>query len=58
MVRGADIAFEIPVTEDMTQTMLVRMGIAAAGGKPPTPDAMRRPPRRSGASPTSTSRSR
>jgi hypothetical protein len=32
-----DIAFEDPVTEDMTQTMLVRMGIAAPGGKPPTP---------------------
>jgi hypothetical protein len=32
-----DIAFEEPVTEDMTQTMLVRMGIAAPGGKLPTP---------------------
>jgi hypothetical protein len=32
-----DIAFETPVTEDMTETMLVRMGIAAPGGKPPTP---------------------
>jgi hypothetical protein len=32
-----DIAFEEPVTEDMTQTMLVRMGIAAPDGKPPTP---------------------
>jgi len=32
-----DIAFESPVTEDMTQTMLVRMGIAAPDGKPPTP---------------------
>jgi hypothetical protein len=32
-----DIAFEDPVTEDMTQTMLVRMGIAAPDGKPPTP---------------------
>jgi hypothetical protein len=31
-----DIAFEEPVTEDMTQTMLVRMGIAAPDGKPPT----------------------
>jgi hypothetical protein len=34
-----DIAFEDPVTEDMTQTMLVRMGIAAPDGKPPTPQA-------------------
>jgi hypothetical protein len=34
-----DIAFESPVTEDMTQTMLVRMGIAAPDGKPPTPEA-------------------
>jgi hypothetical protein len=34
-----DIAFEAPVTEDMTQTMLVRMGIAAPDGKPPTPEA-------------------
>jgi hypothetical protein len=32
-----DIAFEEPVTEDMTQTMLVRMGIAAPDGKAPTP---------------------
>jgi hypothetical protein len=32
-----DIAFESPVTEDMTQTMLVRMGIAAPDGKVPTP---------------------
>ena len=32
-----DIAFEEPVTEDMTQTMLVRMGIAAPNGKAPTP---------------------
>ena len=32
-----DIAFEDPVTEDMTQTMLVRMGIVAPDGKPPTP---------------------
>jgi hypothetical protein len=46
-----DIAFDAPVTEDMTQTMLVRMGIAAPDGKPPTPEeaqaaalAMRRCP--------------
>jgi hypothetical protein len=32
-----DIAFEKPVTEDMTQTMLVRMGIVAPDGRPPTP---------------------
>jgi hypothetical protein len=31
-----DIAFEEPVTEDMTQTMLIRMGIAAPDGKAPT----------------------
>ena len=37
-----DIAFESPVTEDMTQTMLVRMGIVPADGKPPTPEVARR----------------
>jgi hypothetical protein len=37
-----DLAFEDPVTEDMTQTMLVRMGIVPADGKPPTPEAVRR----------------
>ena len=37
-----DIAFENPVTEDMTQTMLVRMGIVPADGKPPTPEEIRR----------------
>src|SRR5690349_9810062 len=37
-----DIAFEHPVTDDMTQTMLERMGIAAPGGQPPTPDEARR----------------
>ena len=37
-----DIAFEYPVTEDMTQTMLVRMGIVPADGKPPTPEEVRR----------------
>jgi len=37
-----DIAFEHPVSEDMTQTMLERMGIAAPGGKPPTPEEVRR----------------
>jgi hypothetical protein len=34
-----DIAFEDPGTEDMTQAMLVRMGIAAPDGKLPTPEA-------------------
>jgi hypothetical protein len=37
-----DIAFESPVTEDMTQTMLVRMGIVPADGKLPTPEEVRR----------------
>ena len=37
-----DIAFEDPVTDDMTQTMLVRMGIVAADGKAPTPEEARR----------------
>jgi hypothetical protein len=37
-----DIAFEHPVTEDMTQTMLVRMGIVPADGKVPTPEEIRR----------------
>jgi hypothetical protein len=37
-----DIAFDTPVTEDMTQSMLVRMGIVPADGKPPTPEEMRR----------------
>jgi len=32
-----NIAFDDPVTEDMTQTMLVRMGIVAPDGTPPTP---------------------
>jgi hypothetical protein len=32
-----DIAFDAPVTEDMTEAILVRMGLAAPGGKPPTP---------------------
>ena len=36
-----DVAFDSPVTEDETQTMLARMGIGAAGG-PPDPDAMRK----------------
>jgi hypothetical protein len=30
-----DVAFDEPVTEDMTQTMLVRMGITPPGGTPP-----------------------
>ena len=37
-----DVAFEHPVTDDMTQLMLERMGIVAPGGKPPTPEEMRR----------------
>ena len=37
-----DIAFEDPVTDDMTQTMLERMGIAQPGGAPPTPEEARR----------------
>jgi hypothetical protein len=37
-----DIAFEDPVSEDMTQTMLVRMGIVPAEGNPPTPEEIRR----------------
>ncbi len=37
-----DIAFENPVSDDMTQTMLERMGIVAVGGKPPTPEEARR----------------
>ena len=37
-----DVAFEHPVTDDMTQTMLERMGIAPPGGKPPTPEEARR----------------
>ena len=54
-----DVAFENPVTDDMTQTMLVRMGIVPADGKPPTPERdARRPRRRCAASPISTSRSR
>ena len=37
-----DIAFEHPVTDDMTQMMLERMGIVAPGGTPPTPEEARR----------------
>jgi hypothetical protein len=37
-----DIAFENPVSDDMTQMMLERMGIVAPGGKPPTPEEARR----------------
>lgn len=33
-----DIAFDDPITADMTQAMLERMGIVAPGGKPPTPE--------------------
>jgi hypothetical protein len=36
-----DIAFEEPPTEDMTQAMLVRMGVVSADGKPPTPEQQR-----------------
>ena len=36
-----DIAFEQPVTDDMTQTMLIRMGIVPADGKPLTPEQIR-----------------
>ena len=54
-----DIAFENPVTEDMTQTMLVRMGIVPADGKPPTPEEIRAQRGSDArASPTSISRSR
>jgi hypothetical protein len=37
-----DVAFEHPVSDDMTQTMLERMGIVSPGGKPPTPEEGRR----------------
>jgi hypothetical protein len=37
-----DIAFENPVTEDETQTMLARMGIAPANGQPPNAEEMRK----------------
>jgi hypothetical protein len=37
-----DIAFEDPVSDDMTQTMLERMGIVQPGGSPPTPEEARR----------------
>jgi hypothetical protein len=37
-----DIAFENPVTDDMTQTMLIRMGIVSPGGTAPTPEEARR----------------
>jgi hypothetical protein len=36
-----DVAFDEPVTDDMTQVMLVRMGIAPANGKMATPEQMR-----------------
>jgi len=36
-----DIAFEHPVSPDMTQAMLERMGIVAPGGTPPTPEEAR-----------------
>ena len=36
-----DVAFENPVTDDMTQTMLVRMGILPADGKTPSPEQLR-----------------
>jgi hypothetical protein len=37
-----DIAFDDPASDDMTQTMLERMGIVQPGGKPATPEEMRR----------------
>jgi hypothetical protein len=37
-----DIAFDAPVTEDMTQQMLIRMGIVPADGTPPTPEQVRK----------------
>jgi hypothetical protein len=37
-----DIAFEHPVSDDMTQAMLERMGIVGPGGKPPTAEEARR----------------
>lgn len=37
-----DIAFENPVSEDMTQQMLIRMGIVPENGKPLSPDEMRK----------------
>ena len=36
-----DVAFETPVTEDETATMLQRMGIPTPGGPPQSPEAMR-----------------
>ena len=49
-----DIAFEHPVTEDMTQTMLERMGIVAAGRQ--AADAGRGAAQRGGAAPVPRSR--
>jgi hypothetical protein len=37
-----DVAFENPVSEDMTQQMLIRMGIVPADGKPLSSDEMRK----------------
>jgi hypothetical protein len=37
-----DVAFEDPVTDDETQTMLTRMGIAQSNGHPPNPEEMRK----------------
>ena len=53
-----DIAFEDPITEDMTQTMLIRMGIVAPDGKPPTPAEAHTGDRAAPIPPISTSRSR
>jgi hypothetical protein len=36
-----DVAFDHPVTEDMTQLMMIRMGILPPDGKAPTPEKMR-----------------
>ncbi len=37
-----DIAFEDPVTEDETQTMLMRLGIVQPDGTPPSPETLRK----------------
>jgi hypothetical protein len=37
-----DVAFENPVTDDMTQQMMVRMGILPADGRAPSPEELRK----------------
>jgi len=37
-----DIAFEEPITEDQTATMLERMGLSSSGGSAPDPERIRR----------------